>query len=289
MATFLKYAWSIWKGLGGWAKAGSIVALLVVFGIATGGGEKSESAADASASEPSMTAPGERDTEPIREEKQTPDAEVEVVNSDTDLKKPKAHLKLSTVPANASVSISRTYGGAVLWKGEAKGGKASKWLNLKVGSNDYDIEVSAPGYRTANTSVNFTRKRSQAELAALREKRAAARAAREAAFKANAVTISYKQLQKSADSYSDKKVKYYGQIMQIQEDPLGGGMMLLSVTDEGYGFWTDEIWVNYDGKVHGAEDDMLTVYGTVQGSKSFETQIGGERYVPEIDARYIDE
>jgi hypothetical protein len=84
------------------------------------------------------------------------------------------------------------------------------------------------------------------------------------------------------------KVKYYGQIFQIQEDPLGGGIVLLSVTDEGYGFWTDEIWVNYNGKIQGAEEDFLTVYGIVVGSKSFETQIGGERYVPEINAKYIE-
>ena len=25
--------------------------------------------------------------------------------------------------------------------------------------------------------------------------------------------------------------------------------MLVSVTDDGYGFWTDHIWVNYTGRV----------------------------------------
>ena len=65
--------------------------------------------------------------------------------------------------------------------------------------------------------------------------------------------------------------------------------MPLSVTDEGYGFWTDEVWVNYNGPVQGAEEDLLTVYGIARGSKSYETQIGGERYVPKIDARYIVE
>jgi hypothetical protein len=34
---------------------------------------------------------------------------------------------------------------------------------------------------------------------------------------------------------------------------------------------------------------MLTVYGTVVGAKSYETQIGGETYVPEIDAEIIEE
>jgi hypothetical protein len=32
-----------------------------------------------------------------------------------------------------------------------------------------------------------------------------------------------------------------------------------------------------------------SVYGTVVGSKSYETQIGGETYVPEIDAQILEE
>jgi hypothetical protein len=107
-------------------------------------------------------------------------------------------------------------------------------------------------------------------------------------FKANAKTIPYNQLHKDADAHAGEHVKFYGQIMQIQEEG-NSGIMLLSVTDEGYGLWTDNVWVNYTGRVKGAEDDMLTVYGTVVGSKSYETQIGGETYVPEINAKYIEE
>ena len=67
------------------------------------------------------------------------------------------------------------------------------------------------------------------------------------------------------------------------------GSLLLSVTDEGYGLWTDEIFVNYSQHVASAKDDIITVYGTVVGMKTYDTQIGGSRDVPEIDAKYIDE
>lgn len=103
------------------------------------------------------------------------------------------------------------------------------------------------------------------------------------------MTIPYNQLAKNPDARAGDKVKYYGKIFQIQEDSYGGGIMLVSVTDEGYGFWTDNIWVNYDGSVRGAEEDMITVYGTVVGEREYETQIGGATYVPEINARYIEE
>ena len=65
--------------------------------------------------------------------------------------------------------------------------------------------------------------------------------------------------------------------------------MLLSVTDEGYGFWSDNVWVEFDGTIKGAEEDVITVYGTITGSESYETQIGGETYVPKLKGRYVVE
>ena len=110
----------------------------------------------------------------------------------------------------------------------------------------------------------------------------------EANFKAEATTIDYDQLIKSPSSYIGDKVVYTGQIFQIQEG-YGHGFMMLSVTNEGYGFWTDEIWVDYSGHIQSAENDQVTVYGTVQGAKTYSTQIGGRRTLPRIKMQYIDE
>jgi hypothetical protein len=52
--------------------------------------------------------------------------------------------------------------------------------------------------------------------------------------------------------------------------------MLLSVTDEGYGLWSDNIWVNYEGTIRGAEDDVITVYGTITGDESYEPARAGD-------------
>jgi hypothetical protein len=173
-------------------------------------------------------------------------------------------------------------------------------IKLHVGENRIDVAASKSGSEPSSDSVVLTRQRSAAEIAELRRRReearrrreaaaAAARAQREADFRASAQTIAYSQLEKNADAYHGTKAKFYGQIFQIQEDSAGGGIMLLSVTDEGYGIWDDNIWVDYDGHVQGAEGDTLTVYGTITGSKSYETQIGGETYVPRMRAKYIDE
>jgi hypothetical protein len=137
--------------------------------------------------------------------------------------------------------------------------------------------------------VEFTRKLSAAEKAAIAYARQQALEAKIAQYKRSAITIPYNQLNKDADRYHGKRVAYTGQILQIQEDGNLGGFMLLSVTNEGYGIYDDNIWVDYDHHIKSAEDDIITVYGTIKGSKSYETQIGGETYVPQMHARYVDE
>ena len=64
--------------------------------------------------------------------------------------------------------------------------------------------------------------------------------------------------------------------------------MLLSVTDDGAGIWTDNVWINYSTNVPYVENNIITVYGTVTGTKSYTTQAGGQTYVPEVRAKYIE-
>lgn len=162
-------------------------------------------------------------------------------------------------------------------------------VTLRLGRQTFDVTAIAPGKERTRDDVTVTRRRSAAELRALRARRAAARARREARYKAGARTIPYNQLNKDADRYAGERVVYRGQILQIQEDEGLGGFMLLQVTELGYGLWDDPVWVDYERSIRSAEDDVVTVYGTVTGSKSYETQIGGETYVPQIRARYVEE
>jgi uncharacterized protein YfaP (DUF2135 family) len=179
-------------------------------------------------------------------------------------------------------------------------GRFSRVIKLHLGENRVNIVGRSDGFKLDREQINVTRGRTKAEEADL-ERRQAARRARarlalrlarereETDFKAAAHTIPFNQLDKNPDAHRGEKVVYHGQIFQIQERSSGGGLMLLSVTAEGYGIWSDQIWVDYHGRVKGAEDDTLTVYGTVKGSKSYDTQIGGSRYVPRIAAKYIVE
>lgn len=168
------------------------------------------------------------------------------------------------------------------------GGRWSKVVTVRRGENDFRIAASKGSYHADYDDATITRKSTKAEIAAARQARAAARARRMQNYMASAATLPYNQLEKNPDRHAGKRVKFTGQIFQIQED-FGSTVILLSVTDEGYGFWTDNVWVDYDGTIDSAEDDVITVYGTIEGTNSYDTQIGGETYVPQMTARYVVE
>jgi hypothetical protein len=184
-------------------------------------------------------------------------------------------LKGSVSPKSAKVRIRGE-------RASVSNGHWSLQVALKHGTNDFGVRATRSGFTSDRTSASVDRRLSAAEKAVIA-------AAKVEDFKAGAVTIPYNQLNKNADRYKGDKVVYRGQILQIQEDGDNGGYMLLSVTDEGYGLWDDNVWIDYDHSINSADDDIITVYGTVRGSKSYETQIGGETYVPQIKAKYVIE
>jgi hypothetical protein len=163
--------------------------------------------------------------------------------------------------------------------------KGQRWTLVvaitRKGDNRYKVVATKAAHKQDATTAVVTRNLSAAE-------KATARAAERDQFIASTTTIPYNQLEKNPKRYKGTKVAYRGQIFQIQEDG-GSTWMLLSVTDEGYGFWDDNVWVEYDGTIDGAEEDVITVYGTITGEQSYETQIGGETYVPKMHARYVGE
>ena len=179
-------------------------------------------------------------------------------------------------------------------------------IRLKVGRNY--ISLSGTG-SSGLVGVAVTRKQTAAQAAAAREaaaaRAAAAKQAKEAraaaakqakaaraaaaqqAFINSARTIPYTQLIKDSTPYVGEKIALHGQIFQIQQQQGQGGIMLLSVTDQGYGIWTDNVWVDYDKDISYVEKNIVNVYGTVTGTKSYQTQSGGTTYVPEVHAKYI--
>lgn len=162
------------------------------------------------------------------------------------------------------------------------GRRWSKIVSIKKkGDNAYEVIGSKSGHDKDIVTAQVTRKLSAVE-------KAARRAAKRQAFIAQATNISYQQLLAHPSRYEGTKVVYRGQIFQVQEDG-GTTVILLSVTDQGYGFWDDHVWVEYNGTIRGAADDMITVYGTLNGTQDYDTQVGGNTTVPSMRAKYVVE
>jgi len=108
-----------------------------------------------------------------------------------------------------------------------------------------------------------------------------------AAYKAKCKSIKYTVLNKNPDAHAGEFLKFKGQVFQIMES---GGVtaMLLSVTNEGYGFYDDNVWVTYPGTFDVYEDDIINVWGECTGSYDYTSVIGAELSVPAIEAKYIE-
>jgi hypothetical protein len=106
--------------------------------------------------------------------------------------------------------------------------------------------------------------------------------------KANAKLIRYAELEKNPDKYSGEYVKYRGQIVQIMEDD-GYTVIRLSVTQDSFGWSSDDIvFITYESETKYVRDDVVTVYGNLNGSKTYESEAGYEITIPSMEAEYID-
>src|SRR5437764_3689016 len=59
-------------------------------------------------------------------------------------------------------------------------------------------------------------------------------------------TIPYDDLMRNADVYTGSKVTYTGEIQQVGQRDDGTFVLRVDVTNKGY-YWSDTIWVQYDG------------------------------------------
>lgn len=97
----------------------------------------------------------------------------------------------------------------------------------------------------------------------------------------------FANLNKNPDSFAGTRCKYTGKVVQIMESG-GSGMIRMDITKGSYDIWTDTIYVSYTGTIAAVQDNIVTVYGTIKGSKTYESQANYNITLPEIEAKYVD-
>ncbi len=172
---------------------------------------------------------------------------------------------------NDGIHVTATYASGE--KQEVSDWTIKKNAKLKAG-HTAQVKISYAG-KTCTLKVRCTSK---------------TKAQKEAAYKAKCQSISYDSLARNPDTYKYNNYKFTGKVAQVMEED-GVVDMRINVTNEGYGYWDDTIYVVYQyekGQSKFLEDDIVAVYGISMGLYSYESVMGATITIPMLYASYVD-
>jgi hypothetical protein len=109
-----------------------------------------------------------------------------------------------------------------------------------------------------------------------------------ASYKASAAAISYPLLSKDPAALAGTVVTYEAQVFQY-DTATTTSHFIASVTDDGYGVWTDNVWVDVQPSIaqQVCTGTILTFWGVVVGPHTYTTTLNGSVTIPEINVKYI--
>lgn len=114
------------------------------------------------------------------------------------------------------------------------------------------------------------------------------------AYKDSCGSYTYKEISRNPDNYEGERAYFRGEVIQVVETELAGitfYTLRVDVTRGSY-YWEDTVYVNYTeidssaGRI--LEDDIIKMYGTLAGTKTYETVMGASVTIPQFDAEYIE-
>lgn len=110
------------------------------------------------------------------------------------------------------------------------------------------------------------------------------------AYVAKCSPYSYEQLARNPEEYKGNYAVLRGEVIQVMEDN-GEYTLRVNITEGAY-FWDDTILVYYEQNNASAprilEDDIVTMYGQLNGMYTYESIFGASITVPLLMAEYID-
>lgn len=108
---------------------------------------------------------------------------------------------------------------------------------------------------------------------------------------ASCESFSYKDIARQPDSFIGKRAQFKGQVVQVQEGYGDSVVMRVDVTKGDYGLWDDTIYVEYERNAPDEprvlEDDIVILYGELNGIKTYTTVLGSSLSIPQMKVKYI--
>lgn len=108
-------------------------------------------------------------------------------------------------------------------------------------------------------------------------------------FKKEATTYPYKELARNPKNYVNKKVVFYGEVIQVLESGTNAEYRV-NVTSTEYGY-EDTIYVTYKldkDQPRVLEEDFVTIWGVSKGLITYETVLGSSVTIPQVEAYAIE-
>ena len=115
----------------------------------------------------------------------------------------------------------------------------------------------------------------------------------EESFKALCATYSYNEIARNPEAYEGERAVFTGEVIQVVRDTSFGMtyyVMRVDVTKKG-SYYTDTVYVTYwppSDAPRILEDDIIVMYGTLKGEKTYTTVRGTSVTIPSFSAEYID-
>ncbi len=157
----------------------------------------------------------------------------------------------------------------------ATGHKEGKWVVITKAT------YNTAGQRAINCTVCKAELKNESYELTAEEK--------EADYKRTCKKYSYKEISRNPDSYSGELAKFTGRVLQVQQQEMYGMMVyVLRVGTAGY---SDVVYVTYYASANSKrilEDDRITMYGELTGTKTYTTVMGASITIPSFTAEYID-
>lgn len=99
--------------------------------------------------------------------------------------------------------------------------------------------------------------------------------------------VSYSNLYRYYEKYVEEIIYFEGRVFDVEEISKNNYILLVSVGSERDFYDEGTVWLNYAGD-RVLEEDVIKFWGRMKGLKSYETVIGGENTVPELDVMHLE-
>ncbi len=113
-----------------------------------------------------------------------------------------------------------------------------------------------------------------------------------AIYKAGCQSYSYEEIARNPDEYRGKSAVFTGKVIQVIEGSGSEVQLRVNVTRGDYDWdWDDTIYVSYEmpaGSARILEDDVITLYGTLYGTISYESVLGATITLPAVIAEVVE-